>query len=334
MGMKLKRIAAMLVLMLTIVPVSANAAGEHLVPVGRTVGISLETDGVLVSGFRAVQTVGGGEANPAADAGIRVGDIITHADSRRIYSAEDLMSVLDDCSEKCVEFTVNRKGSAMCVKVIPVSGTGGALELGILVRDKIAGIGTVTFYDTETGRYGALGHSVNDPESGNIISIRGGSIIPAEVTSVKTGESGAPGELRGSFNPSQKAGSVTKNTEQGIFGDAADEAEIFCGEALCAAAPNEIKTGKAEIIATVEGSEPQHYAVTITRIFGHGAGRDMLIEVTDEALNELTGGIVQGMSGCPIIQNDKLVGAVTHVLVDDPTKGYAISIERMLDAAA
>lgn len=333
MGMKIKRIAAMLVLILTIVPVSANAAGEHLVPVGRAVGISLETDGVLVSGFRTVQTVGG-ESNPAADAGIRVGDIITHADSRRIYSAEDLMSVLDGCSEKCVEFTVNRKGSAVCVNVVPVPGTNGALELGILVRDKITGIGTVTFYDTETGLYGALGHSVNDPESGNIISIRGGCIMPAEVTSVKAGEAGAPGELRGSFNPVQKAGSVTQNTEQGIFGCAADEADFFCGEALCAAAPNEIKTGKAEIIATVDGNEPQHYSVKITRIFGHGAERDMLIEVTDKTLNELTGGIVQGMSGCPIIQDGKLIGAVTHVLVDDPKKGYGISIERMLDAAA
>lgn len=331
--MKTKRIAAMLAFMLMLIPVTAKAAGEQLVPVGRTVGISLETNGVLVSGFRTVQTAEG-EANPAADAGIRVGDIITHADSRRIYSAEDLMSALDGCSDKCVEFTVERKGSAVCVNVTPVSGSGGALELGILVRDKIAGIGTVTFYDAETGRYGALGHSVNDPESGNIIPIRGGSIMPAEVTSVKAGEAGAPGELRGSFSPVQTAGSVTKNTEQGIFGFVSDKADIFCGEPLCAAAPNEIKTGKAEIIATVDGSEPQHYSVTITRIFGHGAGRDMLIEVTDDTLNRLTGGIVQGMSGCPIIQNGKLVGAVTHVLVDDPTKGYAISIERMLDAAA
>ncbi len=330
--MKIRRTAALLAAMLLILPVSANAAGEHLIPVGRTVGIRLETDGVLVSGFRSIQT-GEGEVSPASDAGIKVGDVITCVGDRRIYSAEDLMSALDG-TDGSIDLTVNRKGNAVNLTVTPACGAGGELGLGILVRDKISGIGTVTYYDADTGTYGALGHSVNDPESGNIIPIRGGSISPAEVSSVKTGTSGAPGELIGSFSAAANAGDVTLNTEQGVFGHACGDCEIFCGEALPAASPEEIKTGKAEIIATVEGNDARHYDVSITRVYGHGAGRDMLIEVTDGELSDLTGGIVQGMSGCPIIQNGKLVGAVTHVLVNDPTKGYAISIGRMLDAAA
>ena len=329
-GIRKKAAALLCAAILFALPLNAAAAGGSLVPVGRAVGITLEIDGALVCGFRAVETADG-ERRPAEESGMKTGDVITEIDGRRVSSAEDLTSVLDDCAGDEMTVTVARRGAVHELKLRPAVGVSGSLELGVLIKDRIAGVGTVTYYDPGTGTYGALGHSVSDPETGYILPLRGGTVASARITAVRQGEGGKPGELAGSFS-TEGIGSVELNTEFGVFGTAYRDA--FGGETLPTAEPCEIKEDRAELIATVAGSEPERYEIKITRIFGRGAGRDMLVEVTDERLIALTGGIVRGMSGCPVIQNGKLVGAVTHVLVNEPTKGYAVSIERMLEAAA
>ena len=332
MGAAVKKRAAALLCaaILVLFPANALALGDSLVPVGKAVGITMEIDGALVCGFREVDTERG-KCSPAEECGIKPGDVLTSINGRRVSSAEDLMSVLDDCAAGEMEATVVRRGCLTQLKLRAERSAEGALELGILVRDRIAGIGTVTWFDPETGEYGALGHSVSDPETGSALPLRGGSIAPAEITSVTSGAGGKPGELVGMFSPESGIGDIARNSDSGIFGFAG--AGAFSGDTVPVAQTREIRTGRAELLATVDGTKPERYEIEITKIFGKGSGRDMLVEVTDERLIGKTGGIVQGMSGCPVLQNGKLVGAVTHVLVNDPTKGYAVSIERMLDAA-
>ncbi len=332
MGTAVKKNAAALLCAAILIFASANAAalGDRLVPVGKAVGITMEIDGALVCGLREVETTRG-KASPAEESGIRPGDVITGINGRRVSSSEELMKALEECAGAEIEAAVVRRGNVTELKLKPAENGDGALELGILVRDRISGIGTVTWYDPETGEYGALGHSVSDPETGCALPLRAGSISPIEISSVKAGAGGKPGELVGSISDADRTGSIMRNSDCGIFGTVCEQ--TFEGEVVQTASPGDIRTGKAELLATVDGTETERYEIEITKIFGRGSGRDMLVEVTDERLIGKTGGIVQGMSGCPVIQNGRLVGAVTHVLVNEPTKGYAISIERMLAAA-
>ena len=333
MGAAIKRKTAALLCAAVVFCLSVNAyaLGDSLVPVGRAVGIKMEIDGALVSGFCEVET-DRGVVDPAKECGIKVGDVIVELNGRRVRSAEDLMNALSAFEGSEMNVAVNRKGCLTYLKLKAERNSDGNLELGILVRDKISGVGTVTWYDPETGKFGALGHSVSDPETGFALPLRDGAITNVEISSVRTAAGGKPGELVGFISDDEQIGSVNLNCDSGIYGIC--EAKDFVGETLPAADAREIKTGRAELIATVDGRQAERFDIEITKIFGRGSGRDMLVEVKDERLINRTGGIVQGMSGCPIIQEGKLVGAVTHVLVNDPTKGYAISIERMLDAAA
>ena len=200
------------------------------------------------------------------------------------------------------------------------------------LRDGITGIGTVTWYDPDTGQFGTLGHGVNGSD-GNLLEMVKGKAYDAQVASVKKGVSGEPGQLKGAVAPEQEAGSLYRNTPQGVFGKS-DRG--WKGEALPVGEAENIRTGPAVIRSTVKGDETQEYSVEILKIYpgSRADGRNLLIKITDPKLLEATGGIVQGMSGSPIIQDGKLVGAVTHVLVNDPTRGYGIFIENMLDAAA
>ena len=213
--------------------------------------------------------------------------------------------------------------------MVPAADAEGGWKLGLYLRDGISGIGTVTFYDPETGLFGALGHPVNDSETGVMLPLSEGLITSATIASVQKGENGAPGELHGCFDVSARLGSILYNTPYGIFGyfDTAPE-----GDALETAPENEIRTGPAAILVQVEGSETQEFDVEICRIYRGGEER-LMVRVTDPELLDLTGGIVQGMSGSPILQNGRLIGAVTHVLLSDPTRGYGVTIDSMLRAA-
>lgn len=310
--------------------VGAYAAENEpvLVAGGQVVGIKVECDGVLVAGISADK----GDS-PAVSAGIRAGDIITNVGSKRIESISQFREEMEKWDGGTVTLRVMRGERTLQFSVMPREDEDGKAELGVWLRDGMAGIGTLTFFDPETGLYGALGHSVNDVDTGVILPLRDGVLMNATLSGVKAGEAGKPGELLGSFDLNSGEGSINSNTSCGIFGVLSPSSGLVNGEKIPAAEKSEIKTGEATVLSCVDGTI-REYSVEISRVYpGDCDGRDMLITVTDPELIKQTGGIVQGMSGSPIIQNGKLIGAVTHVLVNDPCKGYAISIETMLNAA-
>lgn len=306
--------------------------GKQLVPMGNAVGINLESDGVMVVGVP--ESLSDGKSmSPARDAGISAGDIITQIGSTHISTNEDLKSALDRMDGSPVTIKVMRGTSALQLKVTPHKAEDGHCELGFWMRDKIAGIGTLTFYDPDTGVFGALGHAVNDVETGVIIPLRTGAVMRSYVTDVIQGKAGMPGQLRGTFNMDSKLGSLTKNSTNGIFGTMEKNDLVGKKAPLPIAKFSEIKTGPATILSNVSGIEVKEYNIEITRLYtgAESVGRSMMISITDPQLISQTGGIVQGMSGSPILQNGKIIGAVTHVLINDPTRGYGISIENMLN---
>ena len=326
MGKRLTAALAALLLSLATVGPALAAEPEALVPVGQTVGLELEADGVYVVGFD-----GEAGSSPAEAAGLRVGDRIRAVDGLALPDAETLRAQVSAAAGGPVVLDVDREGRALQVAVQPIE-QDGVLRLGLRVRDRIAGLGTLTFYDPETGLFGALGHGVGGGGDCPMV-IRGGRAAETDVTGVRRGEVGTPGSLLGSAAGGEPLGAVEWNTERGVFGHLS--AEGLSGEALPLASQGEIVPGPAEILCEVEGSEVQRYAVEIEAVrFDPERCRDLRIVVTDPRLLETTGGIVQGMSGSPILQNGKLVGAVTHVLVRDPTRGYGILIGHMLEAAS
>lgn len=308
--------------------VSAEASGKMLVPGGSVVGIRVECDGVLVVGMNEPES----GSLPAFEAGIRTGDVITHVGAEEVESIEEFREELAEWSGGDISLRVLRGDKPMQFTVTPTAGKNGG-ELGVWLRDGMAGLGTVSFYDPSTGLYGALGHAVNDIDTGVLIPIREGEIMQAKVSGVVRGECGKPGELLGSFDSNAELGSIETNCTSGIFGQLERNCSIAKGGALEMAERHEIMVGEATVLAGVDGTV-EEYTVEISRIYPEDSGgRDLLITVTDPQLIAKTGGIVQGMSGSPICQNGKIVGAVTHVLVNDPTRGYGIFIENMLDAA-
>ena len=312
-----------LALVLWVLPAAANAQ-TMLIPVGRVIGLELANNTVTVAAFD--ENLG----QQAKTAGLQVGDQIIDMDGKKIYCAEDVRTSLVQ-SDGSVDMTVLRQGKEHKLHIAP-SITQEGPKLGVYLRNGITGIGTITFYNPGTGRFGTLGHGVND-ENGRLLQLTTGKAYPANVVSVRKGKSGEPGQLMGVLSSNVPIGPLTKNTSQGVFGTAHQN---FQGQAIPVGTIDDVQPGHATIRSTINGNTPQEYSVEILKIYPNARsnGRNMLIRVTDEKLLQITGGIVQGMSGSPIIQDGKLVGAVTHVLVNDPTTGYGIFIENMLDAAA
>ena len=313
--------AVSLLLCFWLLPLSAF--GKELIPVGQVVGLELRDNTVTIAGVD--ETIG---TKTKADA-LEVGDRIMVIDGKKINSAEDVRSALAH-SDGSVTVSIMRNGKnrEYCLKP---QITADGPKLGIYLRQGVTGIGTVTYYDPENKSFGTLGHGVNN-SSGQLLSLKDGTAYPARVLSIRKGVSGKPGQLMGSIASKTPIGTLTKNTQQGVFGvsDTGWQAEAYP-----VATAEEIKTGSAVIRSNVEADTVREYSVEILKIYPKSKinGRNLLIRVTDPALLDTTGGIVQGMSGSPIIQDGKLIGAVTHVLVNDPTTGYAIFIENMLEAA-
>ena len=304
---------------------TAGAFAQELMVGGQAVGIQISTDGVIVAGFCPVETEYGA-VNPAEAAGVRPGDLICGADGQAVSDAAGLIGALDNAGKE-IELQIRRGTQELQLPVAPVPGEDGRPMLGILLRDGLSGIGTLTFCDPDSGVFGALGHSINDSETGLAIPLREGSVTEAQIVSVRPGASGAPGELDGVSDLSRVLGAVERNTEVGIFGHARTNLGSRSAEIGVIAA------GPASILSTVEGREAREYAVEVNRIYRDADGTHAMFSVTDPALLGRTGGIVQGMSGSPILQNGRLVGAVTHVFVNDAARGYAVSIQDMLRAA-
>ena len=304
------------------------AAAKTLVPGGHTVGIKLFSEGVVVIGLAEVETAFGASA-PGAACGLQVGDVIEEVNGAEVESSEQFAAMIQ-CGGK-VDLSISRGGEDLILAAEPVLGEDGTYRLGAWIRDSMAGIGTVTFYDPTTGVFGALGHGVTDNDTGLLMPLGDGAVMDASVKAVKKGAVGEPGELKGSFDLTCDCGTLYANTERGVFGVMSESSAG--GKALPIATAAEVKTGAAWIRSNVSGSTVEEYDIEILRILGKEGSQNLLLRITDNRLIEQTGGIVQGMSGSPIIQDGKLVGAVTHVLVNDPTRGYGIFIENMLDAA-
>lgn len=329
-------LTVILVLVLLLLPATAHACAATVIPVGRAVGIKLFSDGVIVVGTSEICTAEG-VINPAKDCGLREGDIITHINSTEVDTIEEVTALLQQLKGQSMNISAIRDERTLELTARAVfCPEDSTYKLGAWIRDSMAGIGTVTFYCPDTGTFGALGHGVNDLDTSLLIPLDSGAILPASVAGVKKGVSGAPGQLKGIFRSEDTLGRLTANTSVGVFG-ILEWDDWLDGEPMEAAERNEVRAGSATILSNVSGEAVDEYSIRILKVYpasDSNGGRDFLIEVTDQRLLNATGGIVQGMSGSPIIQDGKLVGAVTHVMVDDPARGYGISIENMLDAAS
>ncbi len=324
-------LAAILAALLLWAPVSAAEPPTELVPLGTAIGVRLETDGLLVIGIIKVETEAG-SCSPAEEAGIRVGDLITHVGAEKVTTARQLREALEREGET-VSLRYLRAGQEQQASVCPVKGEDGVPELGVWLRSGLSGIGTMTWYDPASGVFAALGHGVNDVDTGIRLPLKSGVVGRATVDSIQPGSAGTPGELKGQMGLERPFGSILENTEAGIFGrlDPGAMPESL-REPIPVCPVSQLRCGPAEILSDVDGAV-KSYSARILRVYAGGGSRDLLIQVTDDALLSLTGGIVQGMSGSPILQDGRLVGAVTHVLISDPTRGYGISVEDMLSSA-
>ena len=333
-GKRYRRGIAVLLLVVYLLcsPVLADWNQSRLIPGGETIGIHVDTRGLLVVGIVEVETADG-IRSPAWDAGIRVGDVLVAVGSRKVNTIQELRkSLAENTGEVAVK--IIRSGQEMQLSVMPVFTLAGDEELGLWLRSGISGLGTMTYYDLEKRQFGALGHGISDADIGTLIPIKAGKIGKASVDKIERGEKGKPGEAKGELGIDVPFGTVERNTEYGIFGVIAAGVTTGNRSAREICPLQDLRCGPAQILSDISGTLTA-YAVEISRIYPENKkGRDLLITVTDPALLELTGGIVQGMSGSPIIQDDRIAGAVTHVLVNDPTRGYGIGIERMLEAAA
>ena len=324
-------LAAVLAAFLLWVNASAAEIPTELVPLGTAIGVRLETDGLLVIGIIKVETEAGSRS-PAEEAGIRVGDLITHVGAEKVTTARQLREALEKEGET-VSLRFLRAGQEQQASVCPAKGEDGSPELGVWLRSGLSGIGTMTWYDPSSGVFAALGHGVNDVDTGIRLPLKSGVVGRATVDSIQPGSAGTPGELKGQMGLERPFGSILENTEAGIFGRL-DPGAMPEGlrEPIPVCPVSQLRCGPAEILSDVGGAV-KPYSARILRVYAGGGSRDLLIQVTDEALLSLTGGIVQGMSGSPILQDGRLVGAVTHVLISDPTRGYGISVEDMLSSA-
>ncbi len=297
---------------------------------GTPFGIKMFSEGALIVGFSDLDT-GNGPVNPAKQAGLRLGDRVIRMGDTLTETNEAVKEALDAAAGSAVPVVYVRNGEQQQTVLTPVWDAAAAQwRAGMWVRDSSAGVGTLTFVDPENGVFAGLGHPISDSDTGESVALRNGEIVACEIIGCTSGTAGRPGELKGRFLGTHALGSICINGENGVYGVAR---AAFAGQTLPLAFAQEVVPGDAEIWTTTEGETPEVYRVRIEKVNDADPRRNMILRVTDPALLAKTGGIVQGMSGSPILQNGRLVGAVTHVLVNDPTRGYGIFAQTMLEQA-
>lgn len=305
-------------------------------PGGTPVGVKLSTVGVLVVGHSDVVINGEKVESPAKRSGIELGDIIKKVDNHEVLNSKDLANSISNCKKDVIKIEFTREGNELS-KEIELAKEDDGYKVGLWVRDSTAGIGTLTFYHKESTAFGALGHPITDGDTNTIFDIKDGNLISSSIISVRKGEKGIPGELKGIFvNEKDSVGNISKNTITGIYGDAeVPMVNSIYPKPMEVGFRYEVKEGPAKIITTIDENGPKEYDIEVMKILEQDkpGPKSMIIRVTDPILLEKTGGIVQGMSGSPIIQNGKIIGAVTHVLINKPDVGYGIYIEWMLQDA-
>lgn len=299
-----------------------------VIPLGNAIGLKLYTEGVLIVGMSEIEG-----KRPYEFSGIKEGDRIISIDDKKIETTEDLIETVNASKGKEVSIKYVRENSEEVTNITPVQTKQNEYKLGLWVRDATAGVGTASFYIPSTGMFASLGHGITDIDTGDLITISNGELVSTNIVSIQKGEKGKPGEIKGSIEGSSKIGEVYKNTSFGIFGKVSNKNSLKITEnEMEILNRDEIKKGEAQIICELEDGKKEYYNIEIQRIYtaNNKDNKSMLIKITDERLLEKTGGIIQGMSGSPIIQNGKFVGAVTHVLVNDPTTGYGVFADMML----
>lgn len=303
-----------------------------VIPGGEAIGLRLYTSGVLVVGMSEIVGTDNKSYSPYKDSGIQEGDMIVKIDDKAITCTSDLITKVNECNGNSVEITYVRDGNNYITEIKPTKTEENEYKLGLWVRDAAAGVGTITYYDPESQMFGALGHGILDIDTDQLIDIAKGEVITSKILSIVKGEKGKPGEVQGSIDNGKVIGEVYKNTNFGIYGKLTDVSLIEGGKTLEVMPRDEVKLGKATIICTLDDNKREEYEIEIEKLYTstNRSNKNMIIKVTDKRLLEKTGGIIQGMSGSPILQDGKFVGAVTHVMVNNPEKGYGIFADTML----
>lgn len=313
-------------LILFIIPINIYAYSKYIVPGGETIGIEVNSKGVLVVGFYEVDSRYIGK-----DAGFEVGDSITKINGTEVNSINEMVNVVNEeaSSDNKLDVTIIRNDKSSNLSLNMICDSNDVCKTGLYVKDSITGIGTLTYIDPTTTIFGALGHEIVEKTTGEKFEIKDGKIFNATVTDNTRSENGSPGEKNATYNESITYGEINANEESGVFGKYTEE--ILENEAIEVASKDEVKTGEAFIRTVLSGNEVKDYSINILNINKDSDIKNILFEITDEELLSKTGGVIQGMSGSPIIQNNKIIGAVTHVIVSDTKKGYGIFITTMLE---
>lgn len=300
-----------------------------VVPMGNAIGMKLYTAGVLVVGMSEIEG-----KKPYENSGIKEGDRIIQINQNQIDNTDDLMKAVNKSDGNNISIKYVRDEKTITTSIKPLKNSSNEYKIGLWVRDAAAGVGTLTFYEPSSGMFATLGHGIMDIDTAELIKIANGELVTTNILSINKGTKGNPGEIRGTIEAGHTIGSISKNTKFGVFGTINKTPYLNTSNTneVQVALREEIKTGKAQIICELENGKKEYYDIEIQRIFisNNKDNKSMLIKITDKKLSEKTGGIIQGMSGAPIIQNGKFVGAVTHVLVNDPTIGYGVFADIML----
>lgn len=307
---------------------------RKVIPLGNLVGLKLYTQGVLVVGMSQIEGEDKKIYKPYEEAGIEQGDSIIKINDEEINSTEELLECVSKCKGKTLEITYLKDGVEIEKTITPVKTSKNTYKLGLWVRDAAAGVGTLSFYDETTNSVASLGHGIQDVDTEEMVDISAGEFVTAEIVNVQKGEKDNPGRIEGSIEESTELGEIYSNTRFGVYGYLINKELLNLNktESVYVALRNEIKEGEASIICTLEDGKKEEYSVKIQKVFRNNNedNKSMIVKITDERLLNKTGGIIQGMSGSPIIQNGKLIGALTHVLVSDPATGYGVFADLMI----
>lgn len=304
---------------------------RQLIAGGKAIGIKMFTKGLICVGTQSINDENGQSYNIAKALNIKESDMIISANGTELDTIEQFSEIIENSGGNPVTLSIV-SGNNEETKVATPIKTPDGYKLGLWVRDSTAGIGTVTYVDSTTQSFAALGHPITDVDTGTLMPIDNGTISNAEIIDIKKGSIGSPGELYGIFSPNGDCGIIAKNTKQGIYGQKTSDCRLtYNNEPLLVASAQQVKTGSAQIYANIDGNKIEKFDIQILRLMRYAPdSKNMIVKITDKRLLNATGGIVQGMSGSPILQNGKIVGAVTHVFVNDPSRGYGIFIENML----
>ena len=321
--MFLKRNVYKLFLILLLIPLKLCAYSDYIIASGENIGIKLDSKGVIIVGTYEVSG-----KNPASSAGLKVGDIIEKINNNDIKNIDDMINEIKNSRNKDISITYKR-GSDLKNTILNIDNSSEDVKTGLYVKDSITGIGTLTYIDPNTKKFGALGHEIMENSTKKILDINSGTIFPSTVTGIVKAEDGNPGEKNATFDLSKTDGNILENTNKGIFGNYISE--INEDKLYKVVDYKDVNLGKAKIKTVLSGNSIGEYDINIISVTNSDKIKNIIFEITDKELVDKTNGIIQGMSGSPIIQGDNIVGAVTHVVIDNPLKGYGILITNMLE---